>query len=132
MPLGGEKLSANELEVIRAWIAAGALAEGEDPETATKNLKAMQVGQREIFVNVFRGHFTTCQGKWKQEAGLDLQTRAGLLKGEKSGTVIVPGKPDESLVYTLITTDKMPPRDVRGTPHYVRPVRADDLENLRD
>jgi hypothetical protein len=132
MPLGGEKLSAKELEVIRVWIDGGALVDGEDPEIATKRLKARQVSQREIMVNIFRNHCTTCHGKMKQEAGLDLRTRAALLKVGKSGPVLTAGKAEQSLVYTLVATGKMPPRGLEGSPHYVRPVRADDVERLRD
>ena len=131
MPLGGEKLSAKELEAIRAWIEDGALLEGEDPATAKHRLRAGQVSQKEIMLNVFRNHCTTCHGKLKQEAGLDLRTRAGLLKGGRSGPALTAGKPDESLVYTLIASGKMPPRELEGSPHHVRPVRADDLERLR-
>ncbi len=130
MPLVGEKLSAKELEAIRLWIDGGALVEGEDPESAKKRLMAKQVSQTEILVNIFRNHCTTCHGKLKREAGLDLRTRAGLLKGGKAGPALIAGKPAESLVYTLVASGKMPPSGLEGSPHHVRPVRADDLERL--
>ena len=72
-------------------------------------------------LNVFRNHCTTCHGKLKQEAGLDLRTRAGLLKGGKSGPALTAGKPDESLVYTLIASGKMPPAGIEGSPHMSGP-----------
>ena len=42
--------------------------------------------------------------------GLDLRTRGSLLKGGETGTVIVPGKPDESLLFEHVSTNYMPPK----------------------
>jgi len=49
---------------------------------------------------------TACHGPRKQEAKLDLRTRASMLRGGKSGPAIVPGKPAESLVLKKITPAK--------------------------
>lgn len=43
-----------------------------------------------------------CHGEEKVEGGLDLSTRELLLKGGDSGASIVPGKPNESLLYKLV------------------------------
>ena len=53
---------------------------------------------------------TVCHGTRKQEAGLDLRTRASMLRGGKSGPASVPGKPDESLVVQRVLREEMPPR----------------------
>jgi hypothetical protein len=53
---------------------------------------------------------TICHGLRRQEAGLDLRSRASMLKGGKSGPAIVPGKPGESLVLKKISAGEMPPR----------------------
>ena len=132
MPLGGEKLKDEEIKVIQAWIDAGGLTEGEDLETAKEQLKAKQVTEQEIFVNIFQSKCITCHGKWMQEGGLDLRTRTALLKGGRSGPGIVPGKPEESLVFKRLVADEMPPKkDVYGDTQYVRRVTADELEKLR-
>jgi Protein of unknown function (DUF1553)/Protein of unknown function (DUF1549)/Planctomycete cytochrome C len=132
MPLGGEKLKDEEIRVIQAWIDEGGLTEGEDFQTAKKQLKAKQVTEQEIFVNVFQSKCITCHGKWMQEGGLDLRTRAGLLKGGRSGPGIIPWKPEESLVFKRLVADEMPPKkDVYGDTQYVRRVTADELEKLR-
>ena len=53
---------------------------------------------------------TVCHGSRRQEAELDLRSKAGMLKGGKSGPAIVPGKPEESLILKKIASGEMPPR----------------------
>ena len=50
-----------------------------------------------------------CHGAEKTEAGLDLRTVESMLKGGEGGPVIVPGKPEESLLFKMINDEKMPP-----------------------
>lgn len=49
-----------------------------------------------------------CHSGKTPKAGLDLQTRAGLVKGGRSGPAIVPGTLKSSLMWVNISTDKMP------------------------
>src|SRR5262245_22866429 len=54
-----------------------------------------------------------CHGDRKQEGGLRLDSRQGLLKGGDSGAAIEPGKPGESLLVEAIGYAgdiKMPPK----------------------
>src|SRR5580704_15248146 len=44
-----------------------------------------------------------CHGEKLQTAGLDLHTRAGMLKGGAGGPAIVPGSADASLLYKRVT-----------------------------
>ena len=97
MPVGEKKLSTQEIETIRGWIDAGGPKQGENPEALKEQLNAKQVTEREIMVTILHVKCIVCHGKQIREGGLDLRTRAGLLKGGKSGPVIVPGKPEESL-----------------------------------
>src|SRR4051812_19504865 len=58
---------------------------------------------------VFRGHCAECHAGAKARAGVDVLDRDGLVKKGK----VVPGKPDDSVVYQLVTaTDEsvMPPK----------------------
>jgi hypothetical protein len=41
-------------------------------------------------------------------AGLDLSTFSGLMAGGSSGPAIAPNKPERSLLWKMIETDKMP------------------------
>lgn len=53
-----------------------------------------------------------CHGPNKQESGLRLDTRGAALAGGDSGPVIVPGKPDDSLLVSVVRHSaeiKMPP-----------------------
>jgi len=54
---------------------------------------------------------TQCHGPKKQESGLRLDSRAGMLAGGESGPAIVPGEPDESLLIEAIRYEsfEMPP-----------------------
>src|SRR5262245_60988654 len=72
---------------------------------------------------VFRAHCTECHGGPKARAGVNVLDRDGLIKKEK----VVPGKPDDSTLYQLITaTDEsaMPPT---GRPR----LTAEQIEVIR-
>src|SRR5262245_4414728 len=58
-------------------------------------------------------HCIRCHGPKKQESGLRLDSREGVLKGNDAGPVVVPGRPEESPLIEAIGYDapvKMPPR----------------------
>lgn len=50
----------------------------------------------------------SCHGNDQMKGGLDLRTRASLLKGGRSGPAIVPRSLKESLLWLNVSTDKMP------------------------
>jgi hypothetical protein len=55
-----------------------------------------------------------CHDAKKRKGKLDLTTFAGLAKGGERGDAIVPGKPEESLLWTLASGEEeplMPPKD---------------------
>ena len=52
----------------------------------------------------------SCHGPTQKKGGLDLSRRATALKGGKSGTAIVPGSPDESLLVDKVVEGEMPPK----------------------
>jgi len=53
-----------------------------------------------------------CHGEQRQESGLDLRSRESILKGGESGPSLIPGQPDESLVFKRVRAGEMPPRNV--------------------
>ena len=58
-------------------------------------------------------HCTRCHGPKKQESGLRLDSREGLLKGNDAGPVVVPGRPEESPLIEAVRHGgavKMPPK----------------------
>src|SRR5260370_32466319 len=50
-----------------------------------------------------------CHGGKTRRKDLDLRSPAGILKGSESGSVIAPGKPDETLLFEKVRNGKMPP-----------------------
>jgi len=52
----------------------------------------------------------SCHGPEQKKGGLDLSRRATALAGGESGTAIVPGVPDDSLVVDKIAEGEMPPK----------------------
>ena len=71
----------------------------------------------------------SCHGETKQKAGLRLDSPEWLAKGGKEGAVLVPGKPEESKVYTLAALgdddeDKMPPKGDRLTAEQLATLKA--------
>ena len=132
MPPDGPPLSPQQLTTIRRWIDVGGRRSGENAAAARQQIAALSISEQEVFVNVFFTNCLDCHGKWKQEGGLDLRTRASLLKGGKSGPGIVPGDPAASLVYQRILADEMPPpKNLFGDQQYVSRVRLQDREALR-
>ena len=117
-----DPLSNNEFELIRRWIDGG--AEMGNEVIANK----LEVTQHDV-IPILLLRCTACHGRQKQEAGLDLRTRAAMLKGGKSGPAFVPGKPDESLILKRIRAEEMPPRS-RLTEVSVKPMETEELNKL--
>jgi mono/diheme cytochrome c family protein len=51
---------------------------------------------------IFRANCYRCHGGMNHRGGLNIQTRAGMLKGGHDGPVLVPGDPAHSLLVRLI------------------------------
>lgn len=60
---------------------------------------------------ILNAHCLQCHGGVHQRNGLDLRTLPTVLQGGKSGPVIVPGKPEESLLWKKLSDDVMPKTD---------------------
>ena len=81
-------------------------------------LMAQPVGNSEPLIAydqvqpVFKKHCVSCHGLERERGDLNLSSIEGINAGSSSGPVAVPGKPDESLLYTLsahLETPRMPP-----------------------
>jgi len=104
MPKGGKPLSADQIAILRAWIEAGAPSRSQTVESA-----AAPVTEDDV-LPIMLLRCTPCHGLRRQEGGLNLHTRAAMLKGGKSGPAMVPGKPDESLLVKELRSGEMPPK----------------------
>ncbi len=101
MPPGKVKLTGEEVDRVRAWIDRGIEAKAE----LTASAKVREQDARAVF----QARCVRCHGGMAKEGGLDLRTVAARLKGGKSGPALVPGKPEESLLYQRIVNGQMPP-----------------------
>jgi mono/diheme cytochrome c family protein len=102
MPPEDEKpLTAEQIAAIRAWIIAG--AKFRTPPRRRK------VSEHDV-IPILLLRCTACHGTRRQEGDLDLRTRESILKGGKSGKVVVAGEPDESRLVQRILKEEMPPR----------------------
>ncbi len=101
-PAKKDRLVEAEVALIRRWIEAGAPATGQaDAVESSATLDDV--------LPILLRRCTICHGRQQREAGLDLRSRAGILRGGKSGPVIVPGKPEESLLIRKVRSGQMPP-----------------------
>lgn len=114
------QVSTAERETIRLWIEKLAASESLT--------RAAPLNQHDIIPIVLR-HCTPCHNHRRQERGLDLSTKAAMLKGGKSGPAFVPGAPEKSLMLQKIVEKKMPPLGVFDS-GVTRPPEP-DIEKLR-
>ncbi len=115
-------LTADEAELLRRWIDAGARF-ANDSDT-----KSAELTQHDVLPIVLL-RCTACHGRQKREGDLDLRTRAAMLRGGKSGPAFVPGKPEESLLLQRIHKEEMPPRP-RLVEAMVKPMEPTEVEKL--
>src|SRR5207253_2456730 len=96
MPPPREKnaLTVAEVEAIRRWIDGGARFGGVASARP-------EVTQHDI-LPILHLRCTACHGKEKRESGLDLRSRAAMLKGGKSGPAFVSGQPEKSLILKRV------------------------------
>src|SRR5882672_3585799 len=69
-----------------------------------------------------------CHGPEKPKGALRLDTKDGTLKGGDTGTALVPGKPDQSPLYTSTV---LPADDDKHMPPKGDPLKKEDTELLR-
>ena len=120
-PEEGKRLRESEVEMIRRWIADGARIEPSD-------VTQIAVTQHDVIPIVLR-RCTACHGKHRQENGLDLRSKATMVRGGKTGPAIIPGKPADSLLIKKIAAGQMPP-PTRLIEACVKPVEKAELDTL--
>jgi len=65
---------------------------------------------------ILKAHCFDCHGEGEAlKGGLDLRLRRFMLKGGDDGPVLVPGKPDKSLLFKMVHTGEMPKREKKLT-----------------
>src|SRR5207245_8383504 len=97
-------------------------------EGGAKPTSGTAMTQHDIIPVLLR-HCTVCHGLRRREADLDLRTKSAMLRGGKSGSAIVPSKPEASLIIKKIRAGQMPPRD-RLQEVSVKPIEQAEIQTL--
>lgn len=141
MPKRGNALSADEIAKITAWIASGAKFTGNN-STPLGELKAAEPARRDttpleidkptgnetvsfkddiapFMVNLCVGCHSG-DGRGLREGGLSLESFERLMKGGKSGRVVLPGNTKESRLWQLVGEQYLPD----GTPLKMPPGQS--------
>jgi mono/diheme cytochrome c family protein len=115
MPLGGDKLSDAKIQALAAWIKDGAawpeVQAGTKPESVLSDHFESHI-RPVLAQQCFACHTNSKSG------GLRLDSRDDIIAGGKSGTALVPGDPDRSLLIASLKhsgTLKMPKGGTRLT-----------------
>ena len=93
---------------LTGWgLRAGTVQAARQDEAATPEFYTTQVQP------IFKANCYRCHGGFNHRGGLNIQTRAGMLKGGHDGAVLVPGDAAKSLLVRLIrhegpSNDPMP------------------------
>jgi formylglycine-generating enzyme required for sulfatase activity len=114
MPPSGDRLDTVQTDMLRAWIAEGAVwPDGKKLEQQPR------IGFVEHIQPVLEQNCVGCHSGEKHEGELDLSSREKAFSSGESGASIVPFRPTESLCYTYSTLDAdnellMPPKQSGG------------------
>jgi hypothetical protein len=88
------------LSVLLLLSVAASLAGAEPPKPTAEQSQFFETNVRPLLLE--RCH--RCHGPRKQQGGLRLDARESVLKGGDSGPVVLPGKPEESLLLKAAGT----------------------------
>ncbi|MCI0701348.1 MAG: protein kinase [Planctomycetia bacterium] len=120
------RVSERELSILKVWIAGGAPPfPPEDPHAPTPPVVPRSELAAEVKA-IFLNHCYECHMASKADGGIKILNHDLLVLGRK---VVIPGNPDESELYQLITSTNenrvMPPKDqeVRMKPEEIETVR---------
>jgi mono/diheme cytochrome c family protein len=121
--LAGIALLLSLAVLIASAIQAGSIASPRAVDAAgNQDADALFTNQVKP---IFDARCIRCHNATTARGGLRIDSREDLLTGGKSGPAIVPGEPENSLLYTAVlqTTDlKMPPRQQQLTPEELQAI----------
>jgi mono/diheme cytochrome c family protein len=121
-PAKKDRLTQEEVASIYRWIKMGAKGKAA-PLDAKKT-----INQHDVIPILLR-RCTTCHGLRRQEGGLDLRTKATMLRGGKTGPAFVSGKPEKSLMLKRVRAGEMPPRK-RLVEASVKPMEEAEAKSI--
>ncbi|MCX7409821.1 MAG: hypothetical protein NTZ32_17230 [Planctomycetales bacterium] len=100
------------IQTLASWVVISVVITSVRPVSAQEPATEKTTVAFDQVRPVFQKHCTTCHNSERPRGDLDLTSVEALKSGSASGSVVVSGKPSESLLYTLaahLETPKMPP-----------------------
>ena len=116
-------LTAEQIGVIRQWIESGT------DLTAHASDVSPEVSYADVVPLILR-RCVMCHGPEYQFGGVDLRQHSLMLKGGKNGTVLIAGKPNESLMVTRVADQLCPPQADIGESG-IEPMTPVELDRLQ-
>lgn len=126
-PSDAPRPQQHERETIRRWIEQGAASQASEGNAADQAWR--QSAWR--VMDMLEWNCSVCHGARVQQGGLDVRSVASLLKGGKSGSAIVAGDAEASLLVKKLAAGEMPPFKERY-PFAVRAASDEELAALRE
>ena len=83
----------------------------EPPKPAAETPKTEGITFVQHVLPILRNKCTGCHGADNREAELDVRSVASLIKGGGNGPALKPGNLEQSLIWEMISTDQMPPKN---------------------
>ncbi|MCH7686752.1 MAG: DUF1549 domain-containing protein, partial [Planctomycetes bacterium] len=103
------RLSDAEIETVRRWIEAG--APSSEPAELPADVQEQFTRFEKEIRPILAKRCVTCHGADDPEAELDLRSLESLVRGSKSGPVIVEGFSEKSVLIRKVFSRAMPPPD---------------------
>lgn len=110
--------------VTLAGLSVTAAAATRPASAPGKPAKAAILTYEKDVFPLLQGRCFGCHGAGAPHAGLDLHTVQDLLEGGHSGTSVVPGAPEKSLLYQMLADGRMPKGGGRFSPAELKVVAA--------
>jgi hypothetical protein len=104
-PEGEPPLTDAEKRRIQQWLTTGGHSSGSKP------VEKRPLHQHDI-LPIVHLRCVTCHGPQRQDGGVDLRTKASMLRGGNNGTALVPGDASASLMMQRIESQACPPTDL--------------------
>jgi len=104
-----------------AGLSVAAAAASHPAEAPAKRTPVALTYEKDVFP-LLQGRCFGCHGAGLPHAGLDLHTVGDLLEGGHSGTAVVPGAPEKSLLYQMLADGRMPKGGGRFSPAELKVV----------
>ena len=123
--------SPHEAHVRIAWLQVCAVAigllsvllSGQLPAAATEATDGSQISFQSQVLPILKRNCLKCHGVSKREGQLQLHTAVRIWKGGESGSAVVASNPSQSLLWTQVEQNKMPPE---------QPLNAQEKRVLHD